>query len=158
MFWRRKREADLERELRAHLDLEAEELQNRDAARRALGNVARIKEDVREAWGWTADRKIRSGFEVRAAADASQSRILADRRAHAGSGSGRHHGDVFHRARRPSEAAAISPAGPPVCSAHTSACPRESGQNFPVNWMWFEQWHRILPPLRWALAWSNLWI
>ncbi len=48
----RKREDDLDRELRAHLDLEAEELGDRDAARRALGSVARIKEDVREAWGW----------------------------------------------------------------------------------------------------------
>src|SRR5580693_10721603 len=53
MFWRRKREDDLERELRAHLDLESEELESSDAARRAFGNVARIKEEVREAWGWT---------------------------------------------------------------------------------------------------------
>lgn len=51
-MWSRKREDDLDRELRAHLDLEAEESNDRDAARRALGNVARIKEDVREAWGW----------------------------------------------------------------------------------------------------------
>jgi predicted permease len=47
MFWRRKREQDLDRELRDHLALEAEEKD-----RRALGNVARIKEDVRDAWGW----------------------------------------------------------------------------------------------------------
>ena len=54
MFGRRKREDDLDRELRAHLDLEAEEADDRAAARRALGNLARIKEDVRDAWGWTA--------------------------------------------------------------------------------------------------------
>ena len=60
--WRRRRarEADLERELRDHLDLEAEE--QRDAglsseeakytAQRALGNAVRIKEDVRMAWGF----------------------------------------------------------------------------------------------------------
>ena len=48
MFWRRKREQDLDRELRDHLELDAQE---RD--RRHLGNVALIKEDIREAWGWT---------------------------------------------------------------------------------------------------------
>ena len=52
MWWRRRREHDLERELRDHLDLEAEERQDPYAARRALGNAALIKEDVREAWGW----------------------------------------------------------------------------------------------------------
>jgi predicted permease len=58
---RRKRELDLERELRDHLDLEAEEQQAkglppeaaRYGARRALGNTALIQEDVRQAWGWT---------------------------------------------------------------------------------------------------------
>ncbi len=55
MFQRRKqREADLERELRSHLEAEAEERQgDHNAARRALGNFAQVKEDVREAWGWT---------------------------------------------------------------------------------------------------------
>jgi predicted permease len=48
MFWRRIRERELDRELRDHLELEAEEQD-----RRALGNMALIKEDVREAWGWT---------------------------------------------------------------------------------------------------------
>ena len=61
MFWRKahservvrvkakNREQDLDRELRAHLELEAEE----QTDRRALGNVGFIKEDVRQAWGWT---------------------------------------------------------------------------------------------------------
>src|SRR5262245_20084648 len=54
MFWRRKqREQDLERELCSHLELEAEEQGDEYAARRALGNTALIKEDVRAAWGWT---------------------------------------------------------------------------------------------------------
>jgi predicted permease len=48
MFWRRKREQDLDRELRDHLEFEAEEQDGTP-----LGNVGRIKEDVREAWGWT---------------------------------------------------------------------------------------------------------
>jgi predicted permease len=59
--WRRKsREEDLERELRADLELEAEEQQERGlsaeqagfAARRAQGNAALVKEEVRAAWGW----------------------------------------------------------------------------------------------------------
>jgi putative ABC transport system permease protein len=58
--WRQAREADLERELRNHLDLEAEAQQEAGlspkdaeyAARRALGNTARIEEDVRMAWGF----------------------------------------------------------------------------------------------------------
>ena len=62
MDWRwKRRESDLERELRDHLDLEAEQQQakglTREAARygarRALGNTALIQEDVRQAWGWT---------------------------------------------------------------------------------------------------------
>jgi predicted permease len=52
---------DLDRELRTHLDLEAEEQQEagvsseeaRYAARRAFGNSTLVAEDVREMWGWT---------------------------------------------------------------------------------------------------------
>ena len=54
------RDADLERELRDHLELEAEEqraaglsLKQADyAAHRALGNTLKIEEDVRAAWGF----------------------------------------------------------------------------------------------------------
>jgi hypothetical protein len=60
-WFRKRRELDLERELRDHLDLEAEEQQARGltqeaaryGARRTLGNRALIQEDVRQAWGWT---------------------------------------------------------------------------------------------------------
>ena len=61
-FWRRRdRERDLDNELRSHLDLEAEERLDDGAsstealyaAKRALGNAALIKEDVRASWGWT---------------------------------------------------------------------------------------------------------
>jgi hypothetical protein len=61
-WWRRKqRERDLERELRADLELEAAEHQERGlsaadarhAARRALGNPTLVKEEVRAMWGWT---------------------------------------------------------------------------------------------------------
>jgi len=60
--WHRSdREGELDRELRDHLDLEAEDRlaagsssdAARDAARRTFGSTALIKEDVREAWGRT---------------------------------------------------------------------------------------------------------
>ena len=52
------RDDEFEREIRTHLDLEAEErvaegmseIDARYAARRAFGNVARTKEDVRAVW------------------------------------------------------------------------------------------------------------
>ena len=60
-FWKRirrlgpasraQREHDLEREIRNHLDLEAEE-SGPHGARRAFGNVTLVKEDMRAAWGW----------------------------------------------------------------------------------------------------------
>lgn len=61
-WWRRKqREQDFEREIRADLELEAEEQQQngmpeeeaRYAARRAFGNVTLVQEEVRRMWGWT---------------------------------------------------------------------------------------------------------
>jgi len=59
-WWRRKKEDDLDRELRSHLDLEAVEqqeaglpaLEARNAAERALGNTTLIKERTRDMWGW----------------------------------------------------------------------------------------------------------
>jgi predicted permease len=62
LWWRRKRcEDDLERELRADLELEAAEQQQkglsakeaRHAARRAFGNTSFLKEEVRSMWVWT---------------------------------------------------------------------------------------------------------
>jgi putative ABC transport system permease protein len=73
-YRRQAREAELERELRYHLDLEAEEQQEvglspeeaEYAARRALGNTVRIMEDVRMAWGFqwleTLAQDLRYGF------------------------------------------------------------------------------------------------
>jgi len=56
---RHEREQELDREIRAHLDLEAAEQREagldageaQHAARRAFGNSAIVKEDVRSAWG-----------------------------------------------------------------------------------------------------------
>jgi predicted permease len=62
MRWRsREREGDLEREIRADLELEAAERvaeglspeQARFAAQRAFGNASLVKEDVRQMWSWT---------------------------------------------------------------------------------------------------------
>src|SRR5437773_7918779 len=68
-YWRRllrrftrPADQDLDRELRAHLELEAEEQQDaglppdeaRYAARRAFGNVTLVEEDTRAMWGWSS--------------------------------------------------------------------------------------------------------
>ncbi len=60
LFTQEQREADVERELRSHLDEEAAERiaegtppdEARFAARRALGNPTVIREQTREAWTW----------------------------------------------------------------------------------------------------------
>ncbi len=57
---------DLDRELRAHLDLEAEELraagsdprEAMQAARRTLGNTTLLKEAIREMTGWTSLERL----------------------------------------------------------------------------------------------------
>src|SRR5262249_48234796 len=61
------REQDLDRELRAHLDLETEEQQDaglqRDdahyAALRTFGNLTLVKEDVRATRGWPSIEQVR---------------------------------------------------------------------------------------------------
>lgn len=70
------RDADLERELRDHLELEAEEQRAAGlsaeeagyAARRTLGNTLKIQEDVRTAWGlqWleTLVQDVRHGLRM----------------------------------------------------------------------------------------------
>src|SRR5216684_2131889 len=68
---RRLREQDLQRELDAHLELEAEEQhaagasadEARHAARRAFGNLTLTTEATREAWGWDALEQI--GQDIR---------------------------------------------------------------------------------------------
>jgi hypothetical protein len=60
-FNKKRREEELERELLDHIELEAKEHEDNGlspeeahyAARRAFGNMALMKEDVRQAWGWT---------------------------------------------------------------------------------------------------------
>ena len=59
-FTQEQRDADLARELRAHVDTEADERvedgvppdEARYAARRVLGNPTVIRERTRDAWSW----------------------------------------------------------------------------------------------------------
>ncbi len=66
-WWQmKKRDADLERELRSDLDLEEEEQRERGvpaeearyAARRAFGNATLIREQTHEAWGWAPVERL----------------------------------------------------------------------------------------------------
>ena len=58
---RRLKEAELQEEIQFHLDEDADEREASGippaeahlAARRELGNIARVQEDTRDAWGWT---------------------------------------------------------------------------------------------------------
>jgi hypothetical protein len=71
-FWKRirdygpwsraQREHDLEREIQNHLDTEREELGEFEA-RRAFGNEAIVREDVRAAWGWMRFEELRSDIQ-----------------------------------------------------------------------------------------------
>ena len=76
-LWRRKaREQEWERELRAHLDLEAEEQQEAGlsleeasyGARRAFGNRSLITENVREVWGSTLFEALGQDLRLHSAA------------------------------------------------------------------------------------------
>jgi len=72
MRWRhiRKRNADLERELRSDLELEEEEQRERGvpaeeapyAARRAFGNPALIKDQIYETWRWASFERLLQDF------------------------------------------------------------------------------------------------
>ena len=69
MRWlrRKQREDDLQREIHAHLELEAEEQREtgmaadeaRLAARRHLGNPTLLQETIRESWGWASLERLR---------------------------------------------------------------------------------------------------
>src|SRR5450759_984033 len=59
---RRRREEELERDIADHIAMETEDniargmspVEARFAALRKFGNVARVQEDTRSVWGWTA--------------------------------------------------------------------------------------------------------
>src|SRR5262245_2147332 len=60
-LWRRRRDEELEEEIRSHLEMAARdriergesEGEARESARREFGNVGLVKEVTREMWGWT---------------------------------------------------------------------------------------------------------
>ena len=56
-FRKRQFEGDLEEEMRFHLDMKARD-SGAEAARRAFGNAALLREDCREAWGWMAVERL----------------------------------------------------------------------------------------------------
>src|ERR1700693_1700665 len=71
MWFKRKREErDLDDEIRSHLAIEAEERIGAGegpeaalaAARRAFGNVGRVREETRESWGWGETERIFDDF------------------------------------------------------------------------------------------------
>lgn len=76
LWTRERREADLERELRSHLEAEVEEQleagtppeEAHYTARRALGNVTLTQEDTRATWGWPTlealIQDLRLGFRL----------------------------------------------------------------------------------------------
>ena len=66
LFRWRKQEQDLHDELTAHVAMDAQErieageppISHGSAARRDFGNVARVAEDTRAAWGWTGVEQV----------------------------------------------------------------------------------------------------
>ncbi len=53
LFTRHRFSSDLEEEMRLHRDLRAKKLGDSEAAQRRFGNNTRLKEESREAYGWT---------------------------------------------------------------------------------------------------------
>ena len=86
MFGRDRRERDLEREIRADIELEAEEqaarglppANARAAAQRAFGNAAIYMEEVREMWGWTSLERLGQDLKYAARMFARNRLFVAD--------------------------------------------------------------------------------
>ena len=53
LFTRHRFHSDLEEEMRLHRDLRAQKLGDPQAAQRQFGNATRLREESRDAWGWT---------------------------------------------------------------------------------------------------------
>src|ERR1017187_6811478 len=76
LFWRRKRDDELDEEIQSHLRMAARERVGRgessdraeQSARRELGNVGLVKETTRDIWGWRwpadAARDLRYGLRM----------------------------------------------------------------------------------------------
>src|SRR5207249_11521403 len=72
LFGKRKREKELDEEVRGHLEMAARERKERGeasaeaerAARREFGNVGLVREVTRDVWGWRSEER-RVGKECR---------------------------------------------------------------------------------------------
>ncbi len=114
-WWQiRKRDADLERELRSDLELEEEEQRDngkspeeaRYAAQRAFGNTTLIREQIHEAWGWAPLEQFWQDVRYGLSPTPSQSRIHDCRGHNFGTWSCAQHNDLQRRQRNSSEKAA----------------------------------------------------
>src|SRR5205807_4396473 len=94
-FWRREtREAELDEEVRTHLNMAAQTLTERGvaqkeaerAAKREFGNVELTKEVTRDAWGGRWLAKLNQRRAVRLADVVEEPRLHRDRRPHTGAG------------------------------------------------------------------------
>ena len=102
-WWQiRRRDADLERELRSDLELEEEEQREkglsedeaRYAARRAFGNTTLIRQQTHEVWGWDAVRALLAGSALCRASACEESGILRHGDSCAGAGHRNECGDL----------------------------------------------------------------
>jgi hypothetical protein len=72
LWWLRREEEgrDLDEEIRAHLAIETRDRMERGepperarlATRRSFGNLGRIREETRDAWGWTELERLAATF------------------------------------------------------------------------------------------------
>ena len=100
--WRR-RESELDEEIRFHLAEEADERvadglqaeQAAAAARRDFGNVVLVRETTREAWGWGFTERLDPGRPIRPSDHAPLPWLLGRGHADAGPWHRRQHGDLL---------------------------------------------------------------
>ena len=116
----RQQERDLHDELTAHVAMDAQERIDagespeiaRHAARRDFGNVARVVEDTRAAWGWTGVEQVLQDLRYACPTAPAQSGVFGRRDRDARRGHRRHDRGVQRPASGAARAAAVRSAGP----------------------------------------------
>ena len=120
-LWRRRQDAQLDEELRSHLELAIQDRIDRGespeqaaaAARREFGNVLLVRETVRDTWGWTPIQHFWQDLRLRAPRAVEGARVHHRRGPDARPRHRRQRRDVQRGARRGAAAAA-------VCRARTA--------------------------------------